>query len=97
MEIKTKYNIGDEVYYIGYSTVEKTCECCGNVYDETFPSEVRKGKVLGIMVNKNYSDTDGNGTRYKLSVDEVWFTHRDEKNVFSTEKEAEVAFRMEVE
>lgn len=97
MEYKTKYNIGDEVYYIGYTTVEKTCECCGNVYDESFPDEVVKGKVLGIMINENYSDTDGNGTMYKLTVDGNWFTHRDEQNVFSTEKEAEIAFRMEVE
>lgn len=97
MEYKTKYNIGDVVYYIGYKTVEKTCECCGNVYDESFPDEVVKGKVLGIMINENYSDTEDNGIRYKLSVDDKWFTFRDEKSVFATEKEAEVAFRMEVE
>lgn len=97
MEYKTKYNIGDEVYYIGYTTVEKTCECYGNVYDESFPCDVVKGKVLGIMINENYSDTEDNGTRYKLSVDNRWFTFRDEEKVYATEKEAEVALRMEVE
>ena len=99
MEIKTKYNIGDVVYYIGYKTVEKTCECCGSVYDESYPSEVRKGIVYGILVNDNFLDNKGQKcVSYKLSSDGQYFiTTRDEDKVFATEEEAEIAFRMEVE
>lgn len=99
MEYKTKYNIGDVVYYIGYKTVEKTCECCGSVYDESYPSEVRRGLIYGTLVNDNFYNNKGQVCiSYKLSSDGQYsITIRDEDKVFATEKEAEVAFRTEVE
>lgn len=101
MKISTKFSIGDEVYYLKYKTVEKVCSCCGHEEEDVVAYDVGKGVVAGIKVIIDIDD-EGEGVLYKLALKEYsnvpqLYTNRVESAVYATEKEAEVAFRMEVE
>lgn len=103
MKISTKFSIGDEVYYIKYKTVEKVCSCCGHEEEDVVAYDVGKGVVTGIEAIIGIDDEgEGEGVLYKIAIKEYsnvpqLYTNRVESAVYATEKEAEVAFRSEVE
>lgn len=101
MTIKTKFSVGDEVYYIKYKTFEKVCSCCGHEEEDVVAYDVGKGVVAGIKVFIGIDD-EGEGVLYKIAIKEYsnvspLYTNRVESAVYATEKEAEVALRAEVE
>lgn len=101
MELKTKYNIGDEVYYISYATVERECECCGQTIDDEVHDSVKKGKIIGISVNVDIEqDLDNIISEmhtYKIKTEGKWFVLRNSNFVYDTEEEAQAAFEKEKE
>ena len=100
MELKTKYNIGEGVYYIAYATVERECECCGQTIDDEVPDSVKKGKIIGISVNAVAEQDLGNiisETTYKINTEGNWFVLRNSNFVYNTEEEAQAAFEKENE
>lgn len=101
MKIDTKFSIGDEVYYIKYKTIEKVCSCCGHEEEDVVAYDVGKGVVAGIKAIIGIDD-EGEGVLYKIAIKEYsnvpqLYTNRVESAIYATEKEAEVAFRSEVE
>lgn len=101
MEIKTKYNIGDDVYYISYATVERECECCGQTIDDEVPDSVKKGKIIGISVNidigQDLDNIISEMHTYKINTENNWFVLRNSNFVYDTEEEAQTAFEKENE
>lgn len=100
MELKTKYNIGDEVFYIAYATVYHECECCGQSYSDEIPDSVQKGKIIGISVHADVGKDLDNitlETTYKINTEGNWFVLRNSNFVYDTEEQAQAAIEKEKE
>lgn len=100
MELKTKYNIGDDVYYISYATVYRECECCGQEIDDEIPDKVCKGTVIGINVQYGiYNNNDNKISEihnYDICTIGNWYITRCSNLVYDTEEEAHAAFDKEI-
>lgn len=94
MGIKTKFNVGDNVWYIEYVTTASECPHCGEMVEEEHPYCVAVAAVDEVHVE--ISET-GVKEWYKLKIPFVkgkfLYTDRASAEVFSDQKKAAARFK----
>lgn len=99
MEIKTKFNVGDKVWYVAYDHLAYDCPICEEEAYETKPIGVRQGDIEQITVEHNLISHKEN---YKIICKRFdsgicAFTDRQADSVYSTKQQAEQAYAEELE
>lgn len=98
MNIKTKYNVHDEVYIAcrKVETKKTSCEHC-NRYDlqhiETSEPEALKYEVVSITTTTVDHEQDTSEIEYGLYAEKLGFVDRLEDEVFTSPEEAIEAFK----
>ena len=94
MGIKTKFNVGNNVWYIKYVTTASECPHCGEMVEEEHPSCVAIAAVDEVHVEISEA---GVKEWYKLRIPFVkgkfLYTDRPADGLFKTQKEAAARFK----
>ena len=99
MEIKTKFNVGDKVWYVAYDHLAYDCPICEEEAYETKPIGVRQGDVEQISGEHNLTH---HKESYKIICKRFdsgicAYTDRQADSVFATKHQAEQAYADELE
>lgn len=99
MEIKTKFNVGDKVWYVAYDHLAYDCPICEEEAYETKPIGVRQGDIEQITVELNLT---AHKESYKIICKRYdngicAFTDRQADSVYATKHQAEQAYAEELE
>ena len=99
MEIKTKFNVGDKVWYVAYDNIAYDCPICDEEAYEVKPIGVRQGDVERINIEHNLTN---HKESYKIICKRYdngicAFTDRNADCVYATKHQAEQAYADELE
>lgn len=99
MEIKTKFNVGDKVWYVAYDHLAYDCPICEEEAYETKPIGVRQGDIEQITIEHNLTS---HKESYKIICKRYdngicAFTDRQSDSVYATKNQAEQAYANELE
>lgn len=98
MEIKTKFNVGDKVWYVAYHNYACDCPICDEGYYEEKPCGVMQGDVEEVNVMHNIAHHE---EYYKIIFERYesgmcTFTERKADRVYETKEQAEKAYADEL-
>lgn len=91
MEIKTKFNVGDKVWYVAYDNIAYDCPHCGEECYNEKPCGVKQGDIDEIYITHSILYQE---ERYKVVAERhdngiCLYTERQSDRVYSTEEEAQ--------
>ena len=98
MEIKTKFNVGDKVWFVAFDNIAYDCPLCDEETYDVKPRGVMQGEIEEITITHNL-------TRHEESYKVVCgrynsglcaFTDRHADRVYATQHEAEQAYATEL-
>lgn len=97
MEIKTKFNVGDKVWYVAYDNIAYDCPHCGEECYSEKPCGVKQGDIEEIYISHSVLY---NEEVYKVVTERhdngiCLYTDRGVDGVFATEEEAKKAYAKE--
>ena len=98
MDIKTKFNVGDKVWYVAYDNIACDCPICeGYAYEEK-PCGVRQGEVdcITLMFAKIYHEESYKIIDSRLENGTCIYTNRNSYRVYETKEQAEQAYADEL-
>lgn len=99
MEIKTKFNVGDKVWYVAYDHIAYDCPICDEETYEVKPIGVMQGDVEQINIEHNLTSHKESYKiickRYDNGV--CAFTDRQADSVYETQEQAEQAYAEELQ
>ena len=99
MGIKTKFNVGDKVWYVAYDNLAYDCPICEEETYNVKPCGVQQGEVEEITVSHNLIRHFENYkiicVRYESGI--CAFTDRKGDSVYETKEQAEKAYADELE
>ena len=98
MEIKTKFNVGDKVWYVAYDNIAYDCPHCGEKYYNEKPCGVKQCDIDDIYIMHSISYQE---ERYKVIAERhdngiCIYTNRQADRVYATEEEAQKAYADEL-
>ena len=99
MEIKTKFNVGDKVWYVAYDNIAYDCPHCGEECYYEKPCGVKQGAIDEIYITHSILYQE---ERYKVVSERhdngiCLYTDRQADRVYLTEEKAQKAYAEEFE
>lgn len=99
MEIKTKFNVGDKVWFVNYDNIAYDCPICEEEAYNVKPRGAIEGEVENIRVEYNGL---GYVEYYKIicarfKSGQCAYTDRSSDRVYATKEEAEQAYANELQ
>ena len=96
MEIKTKFDIGQTVWFVDYKgVVHNNCPVCCNEIEESVPVGVSHGKITGFYLGSGDGEHYITEERYTISPNiNAMSVCRNAEHIYSTQEEAEQALRI---
>ena len=94
MEIKTKFNVGDKVWYVAYDNIAYDCPHCGEECYYEKPCGVEQGDIDEIRITHNICY---HNEFYKIIIKRgesglCLYSDRQADRVYATEEEAQKAY-----
>ena len=97
MKIKTKFNVGDKVWYVSYDNIAYDCPHCGEECYNEKPCGAKQGEIYEICITHNICYHNESykiiAERYESGI--CSYTDRQANRVYATEEEAQKAYSEE--
>ena len=92
MEIKTKFNVGDKVWFVNYDKIDYDCPICGEETFYEYPCGVMQGEIRAVRGLDIFLLLKS----VRVSAGQCAYTDRSSDRIYATKEEAEQAYADEL-